>query len=429
MLRLCVALVGALLLTACATRQDNQSSGVDVVTKRVAVKKTPAKAADNAATHWRWGSRGYSGGWRWSGPRKGSRGGGSSGDMVSRRVKAIDIGPGTSIKAIQPVYFATNRKILKHDELELSAITAERGALEYGKTLISIPQAHKFGKVSTPETYFFGLLTEKEDDSLHYTVKKLEGYSQSGLAEELKRTPIGTADTVLLFIHGYNVPFSHSLFRAAQIAYDANYAGHVLVFSWPSMGKTLAYDYDRESANYSDGHLLSVLKMLSDDIGNKKIFVVAHSLGNHILINALHQAAISGTKLNISELVMAAPDVDKDVFTSKAAQIKSVAGNVTMYVSSADKALLVSDKKSWGQRMGYISKGGPNLVDGIETIDVTAVGSDMFALNHSEFSGNRLVLDDLGRIIMYGQHPPSARSGIFQGMPNKANPKYWMYPF
>ena len=167
---------------------------------------------------------------------------------------------------------------------------------------------------------------------------------------------------------------------------------------------------------------------MTEEIQKKKIYVIVHSLGNQILVDALQQAALSKVSLNISELVMAAPDVDKDVFMSKAAQIKSVAGNITMYVSSADKALLASDEKAWGTRMVYIDANGPNLVDGVETIDVTAVGDDMFGLNHSTFSGSRSVLDDLGRLIVSSTHPPGVRSPTLRFMPDKVHTKYWMYP-
>ena len=168
--------------------------------------------------------------------------------------------------------------------------------------------------------------------------------------------------------------------------------------------------------------------MLTEETRNKKIFVVARTLGNQILVDALQQAALSKVTLNIAEMVMAAPDVDKDFFLKKAAQIKSVAGNITLYASGADKALRASDKKAWGTRLGYIDAGGPNLVEGVETIDVTAVGDDMFGLNHSVVSESRSVLDDLGRLIVSEIHPPGMRSPTLRFMPDKIHTKYWMYP-
>jgi esterase/lipase superfamily enzyme len=174
---------------------------------------------------------------------------------------------------------------------------------------------------------------------------------------------------------------------------------------------------------------VQILRLLTEEVGDKRIYIVAHSLGNQILVNALQQASLSKVNLNIAELVLAAPDVDKDVFMKKASGIKSVAKNMTMYVSSADKALLASNKKAWGTRVGYVTSNGPHLVEGIETIDVTSVGDDMFGLDHGTYSANRAVLDDLGRLISSTSHLlPGERTPTLRFMPNKEHVKYWLYP-
>ena len=275
-----------------------------------------------------------------------------------------------------------------------------------------------------PNLIFWGLYKEKETNENSFRMRSLKVLSDTEFVTALKED----SDSVLIFVHGYNVPFADAVFKAAQIAYDANFGGTTIVFSWPSAGDLIKYDYDRESADFSSGDLFNLLKLVTTSVPNKKIYLVAHSLGSQIVVDALQQAAWSNTKLDISELVFAAPDVDKEVFMSKAAQIKLVAGNVTMYASSVDRALLASNKKSWGTRMGYIGADGPNLADGIETIDVTAVGDDMLGLNHSTFSSSRAVLDDLGRIIVAAGHPPHKRTPTLRFMPSRENPKYWMYP-
>jgi esterase/lipase superfamily enzyme len=288
---------------------------------------------------------------------------------------------------------------------------------------VSVPKSHTIGHVERPRSWF-GLFQEKETDENAFRIQTLLTLSREQIIAALQQD----ADSLLLFVHGYNVTFDEAIFKAAQIAYDSNFQGSVLVFSWPSMGGLFKYDYDYQSALFSPGHLLSVLSMITHEIGNKKIFVVAHSLGNQILVDALQQAALGHVALNISELVLAAPDVDKDVFLSKAQQIKSVAGNITLYASSSDKALLASDKKTWGLRLGYIGAGGPILINGVETIDVSTLGDDMFGLNHGTFSDNKVALDDLGRLITSGIHPPGVRSPILRYVPDRLHTLYWMYP-
>jgi hypothetical protein len=61
----------------------------------------------------------------------------------------------------------------------------------------------------------------------------------------------------------------------------------------------------------------------------------------------------------------------------------SKAKGITLYAFAADKALLASQFKAQRARAGYISSSGPLILHGMETIDVTAVREDMFALNHN----------------------------------------------
>ncbi|MBR1066885.1 alpha/beta hydrolase [Bradyrhizobium liaoningense] len=330
-----------------------------------------------------------------------------------------------SNKRLQPVYFSTNREMKAEPLLGLSSITARRSTMKYGLTIVSVPKEHEIGKVERPKFSFLTWSRELETDDNHFRIKSLTVMERDMFVERLR----ADSDAILLFIHGFNVKFDDAIYKAAQIAYDANFGGSVLVFSWPSAGNPLRYDYDRISADYSVDDLLRILKILTEEIGDKKIYVVAHSLGNQILVDALQQAAIGKANLNITELVLAAPDVDRGVFLKKAAELKSVAKNMTIYASSTDKALLASDVKAWGTRMGYIDKDGPNLVEGIETIDVTAVGDDMFGLGHSTYSASRAVLDDLGRLISSKTHMrPHERTPTLKFMPDKENVKYWLYP-
>jgi esterase/lipase superfamily enzyme len=347
---------------------------------------------------------------------------GSDTDIVSPRGDILV----PAVKALQPVYFATNRKVIDATPLTAASFTAARSMdLRYGLTIVSVPDAHVVGKVERPKFNYFKWRYNNEVDSKDFRIRSITALVRSDLVNELRVGP----DSVLLFVHGYNVTFADAVFRAAQIAYDANFEGKVLVFSWPSAGVLLGYDADVASARFSESDLVGVLRMLSEEIGDKRLHVIVHSLGNQILVNALQQAALSSVKLKIAELVLAAPDVDKDEFLKKAKEIKSVAPNMTMYASAADKALMASDKKAWDMKLGYIGADGPNLVDGVETIDVTALGDDMFGLNHGVFAGNRTVLTDLAQLIRSKVHlSPIDRTPTLKFMPNKQEFKYWMFP-
>ena len=97
----------------------------------------------------------------------------------------------------------------------------------------------------------------------------------------------------------YNVPFHDAIFKAAQIAFDANYGGSVIAFSWPSAGRVARYDYDNVSARVSPPALLEVLKLAREQAPNKKLIIVAHSLGSDVVVETMQLAALSGVNLNI----------------------------------------------------------------------------------------------------------------------------------
>jgi esterase/lipase superfamily enzyme len=308
--------------------------------------------------------------------------------------------------------------------------------LKYGLTIISIPEKHRFGLVERPWDIsqalyqpwnIWRLITDKESDREHFRVRSITALGEQQFVEALRsRTE---SEGILLFIHGYATTFEYAVFKAAQMAYDANFKGHVLVFSWPSAGALLDYDYDREAAETSKNDLQRLFQLLKR-ISGKHLYIVAHSLGNKVALDTLELAAAKKLDLNISELVMAAPDVDYVRYSDVVKAIKSIAGNMTMYASSADWALRIASAKAGAIRAGYIGADEqPNVSVSVETIDVTAVGEDMLRINHDTSSTSRLVLDDIGHLISSNVHKlPDQRMTILKSKLNKEQMKYWYYP-
>jgi esterase/lipase superfamily enzyme len=110
--------------------------------------------------------------------------------------------------------------------------------------------------------------------------------------------------------------------------------------SWPSGGEITAYDYDSEKC-------LTLSRSIFARRWVSKIYVVTHSMGNQIVTGALAQASKIGVRIALTELVFAAPDVDRDVFVFLSNHLKSVAKGITLYASSADKALLAVRYQPW----------------------------------------------------------------------------------
>src|SRR4051812_20903177 len=151
-------------------------------------------------------------------------------------------------------------------------------------------------------------------------------------------------------------------------------------------------------------------------------------MGNFIVLEALKELAKTGALPKLAEIVMAAPDVDVDLFQSLAKSLRPFARGMTLYASANDKALVTSRGIARRPRAGDVFANGPILIGDMESIDVSDIGDEMFGLNHNVFASSRSLIDDIGRLISSGARPPNHRSSQIRGVPEGANPpRYWRY--
>jgi esterase/lipase superfamily enzyme len=101
---------------------------------------------------------------------------------------------------------------------------------------------------------------------------------------------------------------------------------------------------------------------------------------------------------------------------------------MTLYASSLDKALQVSKTLAQKPRAGDVPDTGPVTLLGLDTIDVSPLGSNWFALGHSGYAEKRNVLNDLASLLKNGLRPPSLRTAEIRGWPEgQKPPAYWRY--
>lgn len=328
------------------------------------------------------------------------------------------------------VLYATNRVVnASTNELIPAQVTALRSPnLSFGSVAVRIPEKHDIGEVEQPkEITFIGVTLWREElsEKEHFVLGEIHPFTK----EEFIATVGADKDrSALVFVHGFNTDFVGAIFKLAQIVFDAKYAGLPIAFIWPSRGGVINYDHDHELALASRESFRELLNILYKDAELKKIHIIAHSMGNQVTIETLNQLSLMKEDVKLSELVLAAPDVDKDGFLIVAQRLRALVDGITIYVSSADKALQLSKLKAGAPRLGDSSEGGPAVFPGIDTIDVTALGEDVFELNHGVFSDNRSAIDDVGRLLQ-GVRPPGTRTPQLRGMPvGKNPPTYWRYP-
>jgi esterase/lipase superfamily enzyme len=207
-------------------------------------------------------------------------------------------------------------------------------------------------------------------------------------------------------VHGYNVSFEDAAVRTAQVAADLNFDGSVLLFSWPSAASVTAYVRDQQSARNAGFQLLRILRNHAVAAQPDRVHLLGHSMGAELVGKALTLTSPSDSTPRLSEVVLAAPDVDSRVFRREILpRLAPHAARITMYASSDDDALRASRVVNGVGRLGL---GGDSLVviDGMDTVDATRVSADV--LGHTLF-GNQSFLADLAVLLADGKSPGERR--------------------
>lgn len=303
---------------------------------------------------------------------------------------------------VYPVFFATNRTKTKQG---YSATRASHVML--GKCDVFIPRNRLYGDLGQSILRRMSMFDFNENQ---VTVKKIASTSKEDYWKSWNCEIAGGvrgARHALLFIHGYRCTFEEAIVRAAQLGVDLNINGATTVFSWPSQGSLFGYAADAAAVEASEIALADYLKDLIRKSDAEVTHIVAHSMGNRLLLRALCSlASEAASASSFGQIVFAAPDVDRDFFLQRAHLIPQVCTRGTVYASADDRAVRVS---AWlqGDRVGYIPPvtATPNL-ERLNTVVVPGVGIDL--IGHSYFGQASGLLNDIN-LLFSNDWPPSRR--------------------
>ena len=303
----------------------------------------------------------------------------------------------------------------------VSGYTGERGAdLSFGAARVRVPEGHKPGNLELPGnvSIFKFWLSNSDDPTKVFTIRSIAKTDEATWIKSLSSvapSPETRRKTAVVFVHGFNTKFRDALFRTAQIMWDLKVHATVVMFSWPSRGEVADYGYDKESAMDARDSLLQVLGDLRK-AGFDEVNIIAHSMGNLAVMDALSVSSMTASPVAIAQLIMAAPDVASDMFVRDIPKVAKVTKGLTLYASANDKALRLSMRVQGGiPRAGYVPATGPIVLASLATIDVSALGEELFGLNHNTFAASENVLSDLRILLEKGTPPP--RLGEIHGFP------------
>lgn len=273
-------------------------------------------------------------------------------------------------------------------------VTPDTNAYDNGKSIasnyaelnVSIPPGHKDSQIEWPKK------GKKPNPKTDFAVTQQSVLDRDTFYAQVKAAN-PASKKVGVYVHGYNSNFQESVYRMAQMSADAKFTATPIAFSWPSQGELAGYVADKDSATYSRDYLVDLMKELTKDRAVGDVTIFGHSMGGWLVVEALRQLKLEGrqdvlVKLNV---ILAAPDIDSDLFRTQMAVIGKLPRPMIILVSKDDRALEASKILSYSTaRVGRLDVDDPKVQEaaveaGIVLIDITQIQS-MDSANHSRFA-------------------------------------------
>jgi esterase/lipase superfamily enzyme len=295
------------------------------------------------------------------------------------------------------IFYATHR-LPTGSSLPSDFYSGERGPLVYGRATVSVPKSRPVGDIPVPSVFSLEFRPDPEKHFILTSVAPID--SREGFLGAVSGAVVGSRrKEVFVFIHGFNQSFEGGAMRTAQLAADLKIDGAPILYSWPSRASLLSYAADgrqtEDQAMIAD--LQGFLRDVATRTGATRVNVVAHSMGNRLLVRALSGMGLTAPLFD--EVIMAAPDVGVDEFNADWPAMRQAGRHFTLYASKRDKALMISAKINDMHRVGDASP--MLLVDGLDSIDTTAASSGL--LGHDDFAGT--ALDDFRAVVWLSLAP------------------------
>lgn len=286
---------------------------------------------------------------------------------------------------------------------------------------------------------------------------KMRWASRSELPEDKFRSQLQQAvqesphKSVLIIVWGFRDWFQSAALKTAYTAYVLDINTPVLLFDWPgNQGEGFGgYTASRQIATQSAPDLGSILASVIEDTQAENVWLMGSSLGCQTICDAFtwltnHPELLQG-KPKIAHVVFSAPDVSAQAFDEKfSGKIQALSQHLTTYVSSNDRALLMSHWLNRSRRLGRLAEvlvPPENRTDQYEfeeaqeLLDLQAKGArnisivDATPINfirnlHHFFTDSPVFFDDLYQRLLQPDHIISRRLHSVQTHPQGVT--YWI---
>jgi len=322
------------------------------------------------------------------------------------------------------VYYATDRQYQASSHNYGWQPNRVAPYLSYGSVVVSIPEKRAPGELPLPPWY---AILSSDNAQKYVLIKGAARLSREDFLATVKARIQAAPErqAAFIYIHGYSNSFDDAARRTAQMAVDLDIGALPVFYSWPSKGTLAGYEYDQNSAEWTQAHLQAFLADFAAHSSATDIYLIAHSMGNRPMTVALANLLEKRPELRplFKQVVLAAPDINADIFREQIApRFASLKLPATLYASANDKAIRASYTFADWDRIGDIR--GPVVgIPGMELVDASTV--IMNFMGHDYFASNRVLLTDIATMIKTGQR--ARNRGGLKGIPSQA-PQYWAFP-
>ncbi len=277
-------------------------------------------------------------------------------------------------------FYVTNRRPGPGDGSLEERFGQEREALlKFGAFDAEIKPSLGLGMLIDPTEWF-----QNEEIRL----KNVRPLEQAAFVEQL-RTLVQESPhrALLVVVHGFRERYPSALRKTAFLGHILDINAPVLLFDWPgNQGSSLSgYRRARQVAKASGAELAHTLELIIREIQPERLWLIANSMGGQVVVDAFsllyQEADLADAQTEIEDVVLTAPDVDHDEFDQRFKQeITALARNLTVYVSSNDRALLMSRIINRGARRGESTLSPEQLEEAVRVADLIEPDSDLITL-------------------------------------------------
>ena len=337
-------------------------------------------------------------------------------------------------------FYVTNRSPGEDDStLEGRFSNQREPGLRFGSYDAAIEPSLGLSEIFDPSKWFrneeVDILDERELDRDRF-IGELQGLTEQAPLQSL-----------LVVVHGYREQFPSALRKTAFVSHILDLNTPVLLFDWPGDqpgGPLASYRRAVEVAEASGEELARTLEMVIRDVQPQRLWLLANSMGAQVVADAMHllyqEADLADPETELENVVLTAPDVALDDFDDHfKGEIKALTENLTVYVSSNDRALLASRLVNRGRRRGESTLDSRDVnqemvEEAIRLAELVEPGSDFVTLVdvtpvnrtinfHNFYLESPEVFNDLF-LRLVNRHPLSSR--VLYPIQNQEGSIYWV---